>query len=219
MYECSVTLYKHRLNEKLSYYENAIDSAGSEELKAVVEADSDVRVLLVCRAIFEMSVDHLLDFISVDSAKLEHIDRCKDIVTVCEKAHEYDLDLREISDLIVDVTTLRVKLAYAWYSSCKIVTSDVTASNLVNERARNPRDGMCHQGVEQLHVSIQKNQRRRPCSAQCDGPENFSQRYLQRGENRAGAESHASAQRFMWGQLCVQRFVDGGQAARFMVLS
>jgi tetratricopeptide (TPR) repeat protein len=105
------SLAKHRLNEMLSYYDNAIDSAGSEELKAVVKADCAVRALLVCRAVFEMSVDHVMDFISVDSAKWEHIDRCKAIVTVCEKAHEYDPDLKEISDLIVDVCGRIVKLS------------------------------------------------------------------------------------------------------------
>lgn len=96
-------LIKSRLDEMLTCYEKAIDSSNNEGLREIIKLQAAISILSVAKAFFNLSTEHTIEFVGVASAKYEHIERCKDIIRACERAHAYDPDLNEISNFMVDI--------------------------------------------------------------------------------------------------------------------
>lgn len=96
-------LIQSRLDEMLTCYAKALGTAANDGIKEILKLEAAVSILMVAKAFFEMSTEHTIQFVSVPSAKFEHLDRCKEIIRACEKAYVYDPDLDEIANFIVDI--------------------------------------------------------------------------------------------------------------------
>lgn len=103
------SLSKLRFDEMIQCYENALNHAQSEAIAELKRLDISLDVFLIGRAVFNMSLDHLFEFISVPQVFYDHIDRCQLIIGVLEYAYRLNPDLQEAPELIVDICNRMLK--------------------------------------------------------------------------------------------------------------
>jgi len=90
-------LRSDRLGEMLSGIEQAIACAPQADL-ASLKARAAASATTVVLAFYKLSLDHTLEFVTVDSAWPEHVDRCLAMVAAMKKAIEWSPSTRELLD-------------------------------------------------------------------------------------------------------------------------
>lgn len=141
-------LIASRLDEMLSCYNKALLATDNDGLKEVVKLQAAITILQVAKAFFDMSTEHTIQFVSVPTAKFEHIDRCKEIIHACEKAYEFDPELNEIPNFIVDICNRITKLTGLiandkrfFEAKRNTYTSNVKAANTEKVATKSGMDG------------------------------------------------------------------------------
>ena len=99
------TLAHYRGDELVAGCEQAISLArdvsdGEAERIQKISAES---ILNFAQTFHSLSVDHTIKFISVPSARYEHWDRCRQILSLCEKALEYQPNYAAVNSFCMDV--------------------------------------------------------------------------------------------------------------------
>lgn len=99
------TLAHYRGDELLAGCEQAIALAKevSDEEAERVQKLSAESILNFAQTFHSLSVDHTIQFISVPSARYEHWDRCRLILSLCEKALDYQPNLSAVNSFCMDV--------------------------------------------------------------------------------------------------------------------
>lgn len=104
-------LRKARLEEMMVCFGKAIECSSVEEEKVKMRVGAAQSVLSVSKALYDLSVSHLLEFISVPDAKYDHIDRCMQIVLICDRAHVFDQDNLSIPEFLLSVCSTVIRLS------------------------------------------------------------------------------------------------------------
>ena len=71
----------------------------------LLKIDYAIALFQLAQSYFDLSLDHTVKFISVPDAQIEHADRCRSIITLCEYALSLDPDLSVIKTFINDVAS------------------------------------------------------------------------------------------------------------------
>ncbi len=99
------TLAHYRGDELVAGCEQAIALAkevSDEEVERILKISAE-SILNFAQTFHSLSVDHTIQFISVPSARYEHWDRCRQILSLCEKALEYQPNFTAVNSLGLDV--------------------------------------------------------------------------------------------------------------------
>lgn len=99
------TLAHYRGDELIAGCEQAIALAkavSAEEAERILKISAE-SILEFAQTFHALSVDHTIQFVSVPSARYEHWDRCRQILSLCEKALEYQPNYAAINSFGVDV--------------------------------------------------------------------------------------------------------------------
>lgn len=103
------TLANLRFAEMLQCFSKALVLTQNSQLDEVTRIDVSLNAFLISHAVFETSVGHVLDFISVPQAIYDHIDRCKSIIDVLEYSHRINPELKEAPELIIEISNRMLK--------------------------------------------------------------------------------------------------------------
>lgn len=94
-----------RFSEMMTCHQKAIEFATNEGAIEVIKMMSAMDQLLIAKAVFEISTQHTIKFIGVPNAKFEHVDRCKELIKLCEhSASLYGEDLNA-ARIIVEIAS------------------------------------------------------------------------------------------------------------------
>lgn len=94
-----------RFTEMITCHQKALEFATNEGEAEVIKMMSAMEQLLIAKAVFELSTQHTIQFIGAPNAKFEHVDRCKEVIRLCEhSASLYGEDLNA-ARLIVEIAS------------------------------------------------------------------------------------------------------------------
>jgi hypothetical protein len=99
------SLVQLRFSEMVGCHKKALACAKSDADTEVLKMSAAQQQLLVAKAVFDLSTNHAVEFISVPRAKFEHLDRCKEIIAVCEESHSLYGEDFSAALMIVDVAS------------------------------------------------------------------------------------------------------------------
>jgi tetratricopeptide (TPR) repeat protein len=98
------SLTTSRLGEMTTLHKKALECANNDAEADVLRMMCAMSEVSVCRAFFNASLDHFIAFVGVPSAKFEYLDRCIEMISVCEHADALDPKNPFTADLIVDIS-------------------------------------------------------------------------------------------------------------------
>lgn len=97
------SLAKHRLEEMTHCFNKAVKISSGSDAEEATRLRVSLSALLISRALFETSVSHVIQFMTLPEALYDHIDRCEAIVPALEFAFRMDPERQEARALIVDI--------------------------------------------------------------------------------------------------------------------
>jgi tetratricopeptide (TPR) repeat protein len=97
------TLQELRLSEMIHLHEKSFEHASNEADLEVLRAMSAVDQALAANSVFQTSVNHTLQFISVPGTAEEHDERCHEVIAVCESVHRLEPSDPNPLELIVEI--------------------------------------------------------------------------------------------------------------------
>jgi tetratricopeptide (TPR) repeat protein len=118
-------LVKNRIAEMINCHQKAVINANSEAEKTIIKMLSAQDQLLLAQALFNASVNHVVEFISVPNAKYEHTDRSKEIITLCESSFALHSEDLHAAKFIVDIANRLRKLSSVTADEKKYFNSKV----------------------------------------------------------------------------------------------